>query len=703
MTIKARLLLTALLTAISLLSIVGLCFYIIAVIDDLSNDYSNLFSLTLTLSIIFIGSLSISFYLLMRALIKPINSLKDTLARVSESFDFTEEVKSENDDEIGEVANNVNNLLNNLKASFIEILASATNMTDFSEELSHSSKKISRNTKIQTDASNNMAAAVEEMTSTISVVSQQTSAASQHTHDSSEVAEHSTQVILETVNGIEEISRSVETAAERITALREDSENISDVANIIQGIAGQTNLLALNAAIEAARAGEQGRGFAVVADEVRNLSESTTKSTQDINTLLSRMHESAQLAVESMLATEQAVKQGVKSAQQAGDSITEIQEGSNAAAVEVAEISNAIKEQEEASAEIAKNIDQIAQMSEQNTESVAQSIESIEQVYNSSRVISDVLSRYKVSENQNEKIKLRVTDILSDDFPSVQALHFMGEELQKRSDGRISLKVFSGGSFGTEPETLVQLENGSLDMARVNISQLNGPCPETMIPTLPFLFNSVAHMHKAVDGNPGRLILDAISKTDYIGLGLYDSGARNMYTTKPIKSIKDVSGLKLRVPPSPLWEAIADAMGAYPAAFSIDEINMAINTGLVDAAENNIFAYEGFEHFKACTHFSLTEHVIAPDVLVFSKKLWEKLSEEDQQIINESAQASVLASRRFCEKSEKTAMDKVKKQGATIVSHVDKESFQQSMQVVYNKFVTNTSQKDLLKQIKDMR
>ncbi|PAT00175.1 MAG: hypothetical protein BSR46_03740 [Candidatus Dactylopiibacterium carminicum] len=335
-------------------------------------------------------------YLAWKAIVLPLRGMQQTIAQAAEQLDFTATIQVDSHDELGQTLSAYNRLLERLRQSFQEIRQATTHMLDVTEEVDVSSRKIARNSQIQSDASTNMAAAVEEMTVSISVVARQATDASQHTQDSRDIAERSAGSILGTVSSIRTISESVHEAASRIKTLRADCDDIASMAGIIREIADQTNLLALNAAIEAARAGEQGRGFAVVADEVRKLAERTAKSTQDITSLVGRMQDSARLAVDSMAATEQSVGQGVENAQQAGESIQRIQDGSAAAAGVVEEISSAIREQQTASTEIAQNIEQIAQMSEQNSSAASASAAAVSRISEAGREIASALARYRI-------------------------------------------------------------------------------------------------------------------------------------------------------------------------------------------------------------------------------------------------------------------------------------------------------------------
>ncbi|MDB5802049.1 MAG: hypothetical protein JWL63_2988 [Rhodocyclales bacterium] len=659
-------------------------------------------TLTLVVGVIGLGVMAVVGWLMARAIVKPLEDVQNAITRTADKLDFTDLIEVTSSDELGRIVEAYNRLIGKLRSSFTEIQTSTAQMLDVTEEVDRSSRKIARNSQMQSDASTNMAASVEEMTVSISMVAQQAKDASSHTQESRNIAEHSAEVIVTTLTGIQTISDSVREAAGRIKALRTDCDSISTVAKMIREIAEQTNLLALNAAIEAARAGEQGRGFAVVADEVRKLAERTAKSTQEISSLLSRMQDSAKAAVNSMVSTEEAVGQGVVNARAAGESIDRIKDGSSAAASVVEDISGAIREQQAGSTAIAQNIEQMAQMSEQNSAAAAASAEAIGRMSSMSREIARALSAYRVDANAQQKIQLRVADIQSDDFPTVRALKTMSEMLSQRTNGRISLKVYSGGSFGSEKEALEQMKSGGLDMARINISPLNKSCPETIIPTLPFLFRSIEHRQKALDGAQGDAILASCANEGYVGLAFYDAGVRCVYTNKPIRSMSDMRGMKLRVPQSDLWIAVAAAMGATPTPMSIDEIVAGAQMGLIDGAENNLLAYESFKHNQVFKYFSHTDHSMAPDLIVFSKKSWDALPEEDRKIIRDVAKESVTHMRRFWAEREVATKKALMAAGSNFVTGVDKGPFQMAMRPVYDKFVTTDKQRALLKAIQDI-
>ncbi len=369
----------------------------VAVVEKSAGDaFAKTLMITVAAAIVGVLGIGLFGFFVGRSITRPLAVMQKAIIRTATELDFTDTIEVRSRDEVGASLEAYNELLAKLRGSFAEVQTIAGRMAAITAEVDTTSKEIAENSQLQSDASSGMAAAIEELTVSISMVATQAQDASLHTQESRNKADQGAEVILTTVSGIQTISESVREASERIDALRQDSESISSVANIIKEIADQTNLLALNAAIEAARAGEQGRGFAVVADEVRKLAERTSKSTQEISTLLAQMQGSAKQAVDTMAAAVREVDAGVENAQAAGRSISDIKEGSGTVVGAVEEISEAVREQSAASTSISQRIEQIAQMTERNTAAAGSTAEAVHNLSEMSQEIETALRAYKV-------------------------------------------------------------------------------------------------------------------------------------------------------------------------------------------------------------------------------------------------------------------------------------------------------------------
>jgi tripartite ATP-independent transporter DctP family solute receptor len=301
-------------------------------------------------------------------------------------------------------------------------------------------------------------------------------------------------------------------------------------------------------------------------------------------------------------------------------------------------------------------------------------------------------------------VELRSADVHnSDDYPTVTAVRHMSEQLEKRSNGKYKIKVFNKSALGSEKETLDQVKIGALEMNRVNISSLNSICPKSLVPTMPFLFHSVDHMRKVLDGPVGDEILKGCEHQGLVGLAFYDSGARSIYAKKPVRTLADAKGLKIRVQQSDLWVAVANAMGANATPMPTAEVYTALKTGVIDAAENNEPSYEGFKHYEAVKVYSYTEHSMAPEMLVISKAFSDKLTPAEQQMFRETAKESVKFQRAEWDKQTAKAIDVVVKGGAQMVKDVNKAEFQKAMQPVYAKFITTPDLQRLVKAVQDTK
>lgn len=298
----------------------------------------------------------------------------------------------------------------------------------------------------------------------------------------------------------------------------------------------------------------------------------------------------------------------------------------------------------------------------------------------------------------------RSADVHPADYPTVEAVKFMGKQLAAASGGKLGVKVFPNGALGSEKDTIEQLKIGALDMMRINASPLNNFVPETIALCLPFVFRDTQHMRTVLDGPIGDEILAAMEPAGLVGLAYYDSGARSIYTVKaPVKSLADLKGLKIRVQQSDLWVGMIQSLGANPTPMPYGEVYTALKTGLVDAAENNWPSYESSRHFEAAKYYNVTEHSLAPEVLVMSKKVWDTLSKDDQAMIRKAAKESVPVMRKLWDEREQASRKTVEAAGVQVVTIANKQEFVDAMKPVYQKFAGDEKLQSLVKRIQDTK
>ena len=259
------------------------------------------------------------------------------------------------------------------------------------------------------------------------------------------------------------------------------------------------------------------------------------------------------------------------------------------------------------------------------------------------------------------------------------------------------------GQRGGEKDTIEQEKIGALDLVRINVAPMNNIVPETIVPTMPFLFRSVAHMRKVLDGPIGDEILKAAEAQGFIGLAFYDAGARSIYTVKkPVKSLADAKGMKIRVQQSDLWVSLLQAMGANATPMPYGEVYTALKVGTVDGAENNWPSYDTSRHFEVAKFYAMTEHSMAPEMLLMSKKVYDTLTPEEQKIFRDAAKESVPYMRKLWDEKEAKSKAAVLAGGAQVIE-VDKKSFQDVMGPVYDKFITTPKMKAMLKAVQDTK
>ena len=290
----------------------------------------------------------------------------------------------------------------------------------------------------------------------------------------------------------------------------------------------------------------------------------------------------------------------------------------------------------------------------------------------------------------DQKMVLKASDVHPEGYPTVQAVENMGKKLEAATGGRLSVQMYASMQLGGEKEAIEQAQVGALQFARVSVGALGPVVDDLNVFNLPFLFRSTDHMEKVIDGPIGQELLDKVSNnpnTRLIGLAWMDAGARSIYDTKkPIKSIDDLKGLKVRVMGNPMFIDMMNALGGNGVAMGYDQVFSALQTGVVDGAENNPPSFVFDNHYQVAKYYTLTEHLIVPEILVFSRATWDSLSKDDQALIKKLAREAQLDERQLWKKVEDEAMAKMKASGIEIDTVADKTPFQIAVKPVWDKY-----------------
>jgi tripartite ATP-independent transporter DctP family solute receptor len=297
--------------------------------------------------------------------------------------------------------------------------------------------------------------------------------------------------------------------------------------------------------------------------------------------------------------------------------------------------------------------------------------------------------------------EFRAADTQSEEYPTVQALRFMGRLVSERTGGRHEIKVFHSHQLGEEKETLEQTRVGAIDLNRSNVALIGNIVPAMNVLALPFLFRSIDHMQKVLDGPIGAEILGSFEPYGFVGLAFYDSGARSIYNNvRPVRSISDLKGLRVRVQQSEQMSDMMRALGASPVELPYGQVLTGLATKLIDGAENNWPSFVTTNHYKLAGHYTLTEHTMSPEVLVMSLKAWQSLSTEERRIFRESALRSSQFMREKWRDLEEQSRKQAESAGVVIVTEIDKKPFEAAMAGIYTKAQRNPAAAQLIERIR---
>lgn len=289
-----------------------------------------------------------------------------------------------------------------------------------------------------------------------------------------------------------------------------------------------------------------------------------------------------------------------------------------------------------------------------------------------------------------QKMVLKATDVHPLGYPTVEAVVRMGKKLETATSGRLSIQMFPSMQLGGEKEMIEQAQVGALAIARISVGPMGPLVPQLNVFNLPFMFRDNAHMEKVIDGAIGDEMLQKLTdapNSNLVGLCWMNAGTRNVYNSKrPITKPDDLKGLKIRMMGNPVFVETMNALGGNGVAMGFDQLINAMQTGVVDGAENNEPSYESGQHYKYAKYYSTTGHLMIPEILVFSKKIWTSLPAADQQLLKKLAKEAQLEQRKLWYEREAASLAKMKAEGVVITTVTDKAPFQAAVQPVWAKF-----------------
>jgi tripartite ATP-independent transporter DctP family solute receptor len=304
-----------------------------------------------------------------------------------------------------------------------------------------------------------------------------------------------------------------------------------------------------------------------------------------------------------------------------------------------------------------------------------------------------------------QKIVLKATDVHPPGYPTVEAVVRMGRRLEAESGGRLAVQMFPSMQLGGEKEMIEQAQVGAIAMARISVGPMGPIVPEINVFNLPFIFRDDAHMEKVIDGAVGDDLLKKLTEhptAGLIGLAWMNAGTRHVYNgRRPVRSLADLKGLKIRMMGNPLFVDTMNALGGNGVAMGYDQLVSALQTGVVDGAENNYPSFDTGQHYRYAKYYSLTGHLMIPEILVFSKRVWSGLAEPDRALIAKAAKAAQQEQRKLWYEMEEKSIKHMREVGTEIIKIEDKKPFMDAVKPVWDKYAAQHAA--LIKRIQDVK
>ncbi len=305
------------------------------------------------------------------------------------------------------------------------------------------------------------------------------------------------------------------------------------------------------------------------------------------------------------------------------------------------------------------------------------------------------------SESKEAEYTFRLADNQPVDYPTVIGDKKFAELVNERTDGRIKIEVFPSAQLGDEKSVLEQVQLGAIDFTRINASPLAEFNDQFSALNLPYVFESDEHLWNFLEGEAGKKLLTDLEQSKMRGLAYYDSGSRNFYSTKPLMGIEDLKGQKIRVQQSKINIDLIAAIGASATPMPYGEVFSALQTGIIDGAENNLPSLDSSNHFQEAKSIIMDHHQRIPEVLLMSKATWDKLSEKDREIIQQAATDSVVTQKEAWAQLEQESEKKLKEAGVKFTEVKDITPWKEAVQPVVDKY--GKDYKEVLDAIEEAR
>jgi tripartite ATP-independent transporter DctP family solute receptor len=281
-------------------------------------------------------------------------------------------------------------------------------------------------------------------------------------------------------------------------------------------------------------------------------------------------------------------------------------------------------------------------------------------------------------------------NIHADGYPNTVAMDKFGELVSEKTGGEVTLKMFHGGTLGSQPDAIEQVRIGGLEVGNFNLGPIGPIAAEANVVSLPFIFKDVPHMFRVLEGEGGQMIADGMAAKGLLPLAWFDAGARSFYNgEKPIQTPADVTGLKVRVMNNDLYSGMISELGGNPSPMAFAEVYQALKTGVVDGAENNWPSYESTGHFEVAGYYSLSQHLIIPECICVNTDKFNSLSAEHQSAMREAAAEAAMLQRELWSSREAASREKVVSAGVQVNEIADKGPFQDAMAKVYDNYLAS--------------